>query len=184
MKKKTKSKKPALWWTHDPSRIKFCYVCGGLLVLRLVPQDKQRRRVCIQCSAINYVNPTTVASLIPVAPDGRIVLLKRSIDPQAGKWTFPGGHQEIGETVKKAALRETWEEIRVRPTLDRLLGVYSYPFSRIVTVVFVGRLKRGEKPSTTPEATEVRFFRPKEIPWSDLAFPSNVDALKDWQKLV
>ena len=56
----------------------------------------------------------TVAGLCVRAGDtGRVLMLQRSIgddkDPAAGKWEFPGGHLEPGETPVQGAIRE-WQE--------------------------------------------------------------------------
>lgn len=169
-----------LWWSSVHDDIKFCFVCGGSLVLRLVPADKKKRLVCRACMHITYLNPKSVAGLIPVMPDGRIALLRRNIEPGRGKWSYPAGYQEIGESVAEAAVRETEEEINTRTRITKLLGVYSYPDSGIVTVVYVGRVPRGEKPSPGVEAQQVEFFSARKIPWKDLAFRSTIDALKDW----
>src|SRR5688500_17234278 len=115
----------AFWWSADVKDIRFCFVCGGRLACRLVPADKKTRLVCRACSHITYLNPRSVAGFIPVMPDGRIVLLKRDIEPGKGKWTFPAGYQELGESVGDAAVRETYEEIRVRVRAEQLVGVYS-----------------------------------------------------------
>jgi 8-oxo-dGTP diphosphatase len=48
---------------------------------------------------------------------GRILLVKRGAEPNAGRWSLPGGVVEVGETVESAVVRETMEEtqVQVRP---------------------------------------------------------------------
>ena len=41
---------------------------------------------------------------------GRILLAQRSVPPGIGRWGFPGGMQELGETVHRCAQRELKEE--------------------------------------------------------------------------
>ena len=41
---------------------------------------------------------------------------------QAGEIGFPGGHVEAGETPAEAAVRETWEELLLRPEQVELLA--------------------------------------------------------------
>lgn len=45
---------------------------------------------------------------------GRVLLVQRSKDPDAGLWGFPGGHVMAGETALDAALRELREETGVQ----------------------------------------------------------------------
>ncbi len=174
--------KRAFWWTADHTRIRFCFICGGALAWLYVPADKKNRLVCKKCLHITYTNPKSVAGMIPVASDGRVALLKRNIEPGFGKWTYPAGYQELGETVADAAIRETYEEICARVKVERLLNIYSYADSGVITSVFVGRLKRGEKPRPGEESQEVRLYRPSDLPWKDLAFRSTVTGLKEWLK--
>lgn len=47
----------------------------------------------------------------------RVLLVRRGRPPRQGEWSIPGGHQELGETVFEAAIREAREEtgLTVRP---------------------------------------------------------------------
>jgi 8-oxo-dGTP diphosphatase len=49
--------------------------------------------------------------------DGRLLLIKRGRDPEAGRWSLPGGRIEAGETDEQALAREVREEtgLVVRP---------------------------------------------------------------------
>ena len=58
----------------------------------------------------------TVAGLVLVArdPGGRALLLQRAVssdDPASGKWEYPGGHLEEGESPLEGAIREWKEEV-------------------------------------------------------------------------
>lgn len=156
----------------------FCPKCGGRIKWRYVEDEERQREVCESCGHIYYRNPKVVVGVI-IENSGKIAMLRRNIEPSSGKWTFPAGYMECGETIKEAALRETLEEIGVEVIIDGILNVYSYRGSDIVTVIFTGRalsedLKAGK------EASEVKWIALDEIPWSDLAFISTRDALKDW----
>lgn len=55
-----------------------------------------------------------IAAAIAVVLRGeRMLLVRRSHKPDAGRWGFPGGKIEPGETVAAAALRELAEETGV-----------------------------------------------------------------------
>ncbi|HWN54863.1 MAG TPA: NUDIX domain-containing protein, partial [Methylomirabilota bacterium] len=94
-----------------------------------------------------------------------------------GKWTYPGGFVDWGEAVEAAAVRETREETGLEVELDGLLGVYSYPGTPIVIVVYRARVIGGEV-RTCWENDCVEWVAPDDIPWEQLAFPSTTEALR------
>jgi len=167
--------------THEPIEYRFCPRCGGDLEKRIVKPTEPKRLVCLNCSFIFYQDPKVVAGTI-FTLDGRIVLLKRGVEPAMGKWVFPGGYVDRGESVHEAAIRETKEESQMDVKLGPLLNVYSYPRSPNIIVVYAAQVVGGEL-AAGDESVEARVFAPTEIPWNDLAFDSTKDALKDYIKL-
>ncbi len=161
-----------------PSTIRYCPLCAADLVRVPVPPDQKEEAVCSSCGFVFYLSPKVVAGTIPMA-DGRLLLLRRNIQPARGKWTFPGGFVDWGETVAGAALRETLEETGLRVNLDGLVGVYSYPEMPVVIVVYRARVAGGTL-DPSHEVQELAWLTPGEIPWDDLAFPSTRQALHDF----
>jgi ADP-ribose pyrophosphatase YjhB (NUDIX family) len=148
----------------------------------MITKDREPARlVCSRCDFIFYLDPKLVACSI-VEMDNGIVLLKRGIEPQKGKWVIPGGYVDRGEEVKAAALRETEEECGLKTSINKLLGVYSYPGRLVVVVVYVAEYLSGDL-IIGDESQDVRLYRPKEIPWRALAFQSTVDALGDYCRM-
>ena len=90
---------------------------------------------------------------------------------------MPGGFVDLGESVEQAARRECREEIGIDVEIGPLIGVYSAPGERIVVVAYEGYA--DEPPMTSDEALEVRAFTPDDVPWQQLAFPSDEQALRD-----
>ena len=136
-----------------------------------------RSLMCESCGYKALWSPEPVAAAIPRDADGRIWLLRRALHEGAGRWTFPGGFVELGETVQDAARRETREELEIDIELGALVGVYSRSGERIVLVVYAARALGIAR--ETDEATEVRAFAPDELPWDELAFWSTTQALRD-----
>jgi len=42
--------------------------------------------------------------------EGKLLLVKRGVEPAKGKWSIPGGVVELGEGVREAVIREVREE--------------------------------------------------------------------------
>ncbi len=72
-----------------------------------------------------FRHPLVGTSVIPILPDGRVVLVQRQDD---GSWGLPGGLVDWGETIQEAVVREVAEETGLRVVkIGRLVGVYSAP---------------------------------------------------------
>jgi 8-oxo-dGTP diphosphatase len=54
--------------------------------------------------------------------DGALLLVQRATDPQAGRWSIPGGHVEPGESLTSAVEREVQEETGLEVRCGPLLG--------------------------------------------------------------
>ena len=166
---------------HGPIEYRFCPRCGGGLERRAIKAIEPKRLVCQACSFIFYQDPKLVAGTI-FTLNSRVVLLKRGVEPAIGKWVFPGGYVDRGETVEEAALRETREESQLEVVIGSLLNVYSYPRSPNVIIVYAAQIVAGDL-AAGDESLEAATFLPSQIPWHDLAFDSTRDALKDYIKL-
>jgi len=168
---------------QHPHNVRFCGLCGGTLRLREVLPDRRRFKVCDACGYVDFPGPKLVAGCL-VIEAGKVLLLRRGIMPQIGKWTFPGGYVDLGETPTQAALRETIEEVGMTVTLDRLLGLYADPAHPIAAVAVYLATPGTNPPGVSEEATEVCYFAPDEIPWDDLAFHTTHASLIDWIELT
>jgi 8-oxo-dGTP diphosphatase len=70
-----------------------------------------------------YPDRPFVGCLAVVRRDSRILLARRSVPPGVGRWGFPGGMQELGETVHRCAERELLEETGIIAEPVATLGV-------------------------------------------------------------
>jgi ADP-ribose pyrophosphatase YjhB (NUDIX family) len=166
---------------HGPIEYRFCPRCGGGLEKRSIKAIEPKRLVCQTCSFIFYQDPKVVAGAI-FTLNGGVVLLKRGVDPGMGKWVFPGGYVDRGETVEEAALRETREESQLEIVIGSLLNVYSYPRSPNIIIVYAARIAGGNL-AAGDESVEAATFVPGDIPWDNLAFDSTRDGLKEYIRL-
>jgi ADP-ribose pyrophosphatase YjhB (NUDIX family) len=163
----------------DQSRFRFCPVCSGGMDEKTLKDGDPPRLVCRVCGFVFYLDPKVAAGTIITDRDRRVALVRRTIDPGFGKWVYPGGYVDRGESAQQAAIREAREESGLEVRLDRLLNVYSYPGRAVVSVVYLATVTGGTLVAGD-ETSEARWFRPDEIPWKDLAFPSTFDALREY----
>ncbi|HEY0444679.1 MAG TPA: NUDIX hydrolase [Candidatus Limnocylindrales bacterium] len=159
--------------------LNFCSRCGGALRFGAVEGEDRDRLACETCGFIAYVNPRLVVTTIPVTTDGRVVLLRRGIEPGRGSWAQPGGFLEVDETVTEAAVRETLEETGLVVTPGEIIGLYSRLEAAVVVLAYEAAVVGGEF-RTNPEALEIEAFDPAAIPWQGIAFSTTWWALADW----
>ncbi|TXR53327.1 NUDIX hydrolase [Reinekea thalattae] len=160
----------------------FCSACGQPVIFKIPEGDNRPRYVCDHCQTIHYQNPRAITLTLPIAPDGRILLCKRNIEPQKNYWTLPGGFMENDESTLQGALRETWEEARVKADTGELFAVISVPKWHQVHLFY--RIQMPDFSfAATEESSEVKLFNETEIPWSSLAFKTVECALKHYLEL-
>ncbi len=162
-----------------PRTYRFCPECGGSLSARLIKAGEPERLVCDDCEFVFYLDPKVAVGTIIEADDGRVALIRRSIEPGYGRWVFPGGYVDRGEEVEQAAVREAREECGLEIRIEGLVGVYSYAGRTPIIIAYVAAIEGGTLVAAD-EALDARWFGPLEIPWNELAFPSTREALEDY----
>jgi ADP-ribose pyrophosphatase YjhB (NUDIX family) len=113
-----------------------------------------------------------------VVDGGKILLVRRTMDPERGKWSLPSGYLDHGEDPKETAVRETLEETNLRVAIDGLLDVYQNPPAQGGASIFIlyrARLLGGEA-RAGDDVDAVGFFSPDDLP--ELAFASTFAAIR------
>ena len=108
-----------------------------------------------------------VAAIIIV--DGRVLACERSAPPEvAGRWEFPGGKVEPGESDADALARECVEELGVRVQVGDQVGPdVPLAHGRAVLRVFAVALQDGDQPRALEHAA-MRWLGADEldsVPW-------------------
>lgn len=118
--------------------------------------------------------PQQVATLLFVLEPERILLIRKKRGLGAGKVNGPGGRLDPGETPLAAAVRETEEELCIRPTGVTEVGTLSFQFVEpdgapglsIHVHVFTATAYAGE-PTETAEA--VPLWAPLDaVPYDEM----------------
>ena len=158
--------------------MKFCSNCGLPIKYRVPRGDDRPRFICENCEIVYYENPKMVVGCIPLWKE-KILLCRRSIEPQYGKWTIPAGYLENGETVMEGAIRETFEEARAKVRNLKPYALYDLTFVNQVYLIFRADLIDGNF-GAGEESLEVKLFNEDEIPWDQIAFSVIQEALRQF----
>ena len=69
-----------------------------------------------------HIRPHIGVGVMMVRND-HLLLIKRKYNPDAGYWSIPGGHLDLGERVEHAAVREAHEETGFKTKITKLAGI-------------------------------------------------------------
>ena len=155
------------------------------------PYDRERyaelRRIAVEMAAAGLEAPEDAVALAfasgtgyptpkvdvraVVFHEGEVLLVR---EKHSGRWTFPGGWADVGDTPGAAAVRETLEESGYRVRATKLMALldktrHEHPPSLDYTYkVLVGCTLEGGEPATSHEVDAVSFFARSAIPELDL----------------
>ncbi len=160
------------------SAFKYCPYCTEVLGL-----DKTHGlavKYCKKCKKHYFNNPAPGVAVL-AEKDGKILLVKRKIQPMAGTWALPGGFMEQGESIEGAALRELKEETGLKADKAKFFHALSLNTSFFGTVIVLavkveglkGRLKAGD------DAEDAAFYDYKKLPF--IAFRGHVSFIKKFK---
>jgi ADP-ribose pyrophosphatase YjhB (NUDIX family) len=160
-----------------PEGILYCLRCGSRMENR--PSYGRMRPVCPSCGYQHFEDPKVAAAVV-VEREDKILLVRRSYDPQEGKWSLPAGFVDGGEDPQEAAVRECREEtglsVRVLGLLDVLYG-REHPRGASIVIVYRAEVQGGEL-APGDDAAEARFFAASDLP--PLAFRATEQAVGRW----
>jgi len=161
----------------------YCPYCATQLSDRLV--EGKLRRSCPQCRFIQFPDPK-VAVVALVHALGRVLLVRRGVEPARGGWALPGGYLDAGELPHEALVREVQEESGLTASAGRLLEILPMigNHAGLVMVyqatVILGSDGRLPEPVSADDADGAGWFAAGEIP-RPVAFPSTELMLQRWQ---
>lgn len=159
-----------------PEEFAFCPHCATPLTTRLV-SDKPRR-ACPNCHYIYFTDPKVGVGVF-VVEEGKVLLVRRRMNPEKGKWSIPAGFLDSGEDPRETAVREAFEETNLRVKIEGLIDVYHNPAARgpgaSIFILYRARLLGGEL-RAGDDAADAGFFGLDALP--EIAFASTRAAIQ------
>ncbi|MEG8948133.1 NUDIX hydrolase [Rosettibacter firmus] len=123
------------------------------------------KNISIDCVIFGFENSTL-----------EVLLIKRAIKPEKGKWALPGGFVKKNELIRNAAQRILEETTGVKNIyLEEITifdGINRYPLRRVFTIGYFALIKPEQyKLSTGIDTSEVKWVKLSELP--ELPFDHN-----------
>jgi ADP-ribose pyrophosphatase YjhB (NUDIX family) len=160
-------------------RFVFCPRCGAPLADGI--KFGRTRRFCRYCGFIHFADPkVAVAGLI--SDGARVLLVRRAAVPCIGYWALPAGYMDADELPEEAVVREIEEETGIVVAVNGLHGIAplaGWSERRGILIVYRAAPRGGEL-AACDDVSDARWFAPTELPWTELAFESTAQFLRDW----
>ena len=142
------------------------------MVSGIPPGDTFTRWICQGCGWVHYQNPRVIVAAC-LHHGQKLLWTQRGTEPYRGKWGFPHGFLENGETLQQAASRELREETLIERAPEDMIPM-SLASVLIMDQVYIAFRCDCEEEITgnlTPETLDWRWCAEHEAPWSDMAHP-------------
>ena len=169
---------------HGMSRPNFIYCpyCATALEVREI--YRQQRPVCPKCHFIHFPDPkVAVIGLVTHGP--QVLLIRRAVEPDKGKWALPGGYMDAGEMPTSALQRELLEEVGLQVKIEAMLAIFPMVVAagRSQGIVLAYHAVPAHIDQITlvcdDDACEAAWFTAATLP-TDLAFESTHALLAQW----
>jgi ADP-ribose pyrophosphatase YjhB (NUDIX family) len=132
---------------------------------------------------VHFVDPKVGAGVL-LSEDKKILLVRRSVEPEIGKWTLPAGFVEGDEDPRETAARECLEETGLEVRIDDLLEVIhgrEHSSGATIVIIYTGEVLGGQL-DAQDDADAAKYFSATDLP--PLAFKATRVAIEGWHRRV
>ncbi len=113
-----------------------------------------------------------------VEQDGKVLIARRGPSSAlAGKWKFPGGKVEPGETPQQCIVRELREEFGVETQAGALVAAATFQYPTGAIHLIAHRVEYLHGAWVPREHAELRWVRVRDLPSYDLA-PADIPIME------
>jgi ADP-ribose pyrophosphatase YjhB (NUDIX family) len=161
---------------------RFCPRCGTELLV------EPGLAACPRCNSRYYANSAPTVGALCEDELGRLMLVRRAIEPRKGKWDTPGGFLDEGEAPLDGLRRELREETGLEVEPDEFFGALTDLYGDGPAAQFVLSLNwtahiLAGTPEPADDVAEIRWFAADELPGEDeTAFASVYSLVQGWRE--
>lgn len=142
--------------------------------------DCGQAQTCRSCGRTVWHNSAPCAAAM-VLREGRLLLVRRRIQPFCGWWDIPGGFLDPGEHPVDGAAREVLEETGLRVAIGGAVGTYVDEYGDggkyTLTTYYMAEVVGGE-PRAGDDADAIEWFGLDALP-EKIAFAHSRQAIAD-----
>jgi ADP-ribose pyrophosphatase YjhB (NUDIX family) len=161
---------------------RFCPRCNGELRIETASA------VCPDCGSRYYANSAPTVGALCEDEQGRLMLVRRGVEPGKGKWDTPGGFLEEGESPLDGLRRELREETGLEIEPGRFFGAVVDLYGDgpeaqyVLSLNWAARIVAGE-PVAADDISEIRWFSAEELPGEEeIAFAAVAELVERWRE--
>ncbi|MBT6767339.1 MAG: NUDIX domain-containing protein, partial [Prolixibacteraceae bacterium] len=164
---------------------KYCPKCGS-------PEFKvsgERSLKCKNCRFHFFINSAAAVAALIANDEGKLMLVKRGVEPDYGKLDLPGGFVDPGENAENAVRRELFEELSLE--VKEIEYIASAPNEYIFSEfsVFTTDLAFKVIPESLAglipmdDILDFKFYSKEEINYNNIPAPSIRNFVQQFFKL-
>lgn len=170
--------------THPFNVFKYCPKCSS----SEFQHSGSRSLKCRNCGFHFFINSSAAVAALVTNDSGKLMMVKRGVEPDYGKLDLPGGFVDPGETAENAITRELLEELGLKVKHLDYFGsaTNEYVFSgySVFTLDLAFKIEAESLQALNPmdDILEFRFYGKNEIDYEQVPAPSIKKFVKDFFK--
>ena len=133
--------------------------------------------MCTACGGTHFRDPKVGVGAVVHDAQGRLLLVRRGVAPEKGRWALPAGYVDADEDPRDAAAREVLEETGLVVEVGDVVDVYTGTGGGASFFLAFRAYVVGGTLAAADDALDAGFFPLDALP--DLAFESTRAAVAD-----
>ena len=165
---------------HPNKVIRFCPRCGS----NKFKSTSERSKECEDCGFHYFFNTSAAVAALIFNPEGKIMCVRRAVEPHKGMLDLPGGFVDPMETAEQALARELKEELGTSVKEMKYFCSFPnvYPFSGLevytLDLAYIVVLDSLSNLVPMDDISAIEFYYPDKIKMDEFPAESMKNILK------